>query len=88
MKANRDLRSAAIVLMATVAAVGVIRGLVPRSVDATTPPAPASAVLAHPQTSSGEKPDSDGTLHLNTRGGPAAMPAAEHEPWPNDRPGA
>ena len=76
MKPDRDLRAAAIALMGTVAAVGVVRGLMPRPAEA------APAVLVRPQSTSGDPAEPPGTLHLNSRGRPAAPPAGDPARWP------
>lgn len=51
MKPRHERRAAALSLMAAVAAVGLVRGLLPISAEAAPAPAP---VLVRPQTSSGD----------------------------------
>lgn len=83
MKPDRDLRAAAIGLMATVATVGIVRGLMTRPAEATlvTPP----GALVRPQNSSGDPAEPAGTMHLNTRG--RAQPAPATPPaWPGNQP--
>src|SRR5687767_8858199 len=86
MKPDRDLRAAAIALMATVAAVGIARGLMPGPVEAS-PAAAAGPVLVRPQMTSGDLPEPAGTLHLNARsslagaapqGATGALPPLQH----------
>lgn len=83
MKPDRDLRAAAIGLMATVAAVGIVRGLMPGPAEATLAAPSPSPVLVRPQTSSADPAEPPGTLYLNSRGqAQPATPATDRDGYP------